>query len=148
LANIGGHAGHGKGKKAAKKGPQGPISGSKYPKLNYKCTGYWKEDHGQVTRHSSSPGANPETSGVDSCICFHYGRNIFGRIFFIPAGINPVKKMLFLPYFSPKFRQNSGKNSGRNVGKKCKNPTFITAVNFSAKINVPSENFAHKNRIL
>ena len=38
----------GKGKKAKKKGPLGPISGSKYPKLNFKCTGFWREDHGQV----------------------------------------------------------------------------------------------------
>jgi hypothetical protein len=30
--------------------------------------------------------------------------------------------------------------------KKCKNHTFITAVNFSAVITVPGENFAHKNR--
>jgi hypothetical protein len=30
--------------------------------------------------------------------------------------------------------------------KKCKNQTFITAVNFSAVITVPGENFAHKNR--
>ncbi len=36
-------------RKAKKKGPLGPISGPKYPKLNYKCTGFWKEDHGHVS---------------------------------------------------------------------------------------------------
>jgi hypothetical protein len=32
--------------------------------------------------------------------------------------------------------------------KKCKNQTFITAVNFLAVITVPGENFSHKNRPL
>jgi hypothetical protein len=49
LSNLGGSAGLHKNRKTKKKGPQGPVTGSKYPKLNYKCTGFWKEDHNQVT---------------------------------------------------------------------------------------------------
>ena len=49
LSNLGGGgACQLKGRKAKKKGPQGPTAGSKYPKLNYRCTGFWKEDHNQV----------------------------------------------------------------------------------------------------
>ncbi len=49
LHTLGGDgAGHRKSQKNKKKGPQGPVTGSKYPKLNYRCTGFWKEDHNQV----------------------------------------------------------------------------------------------------
>jgi hypothetical protein len=49
LHSLGGDgAGHRKNQKSKKKGPQGPVAGSKYPKLNYRCTGFWKEDHNQV----------------------------------------------------------------------------------------------------
>lgn len=46
LGALGTGGGPKRGKKGNKKpGPIGPVTGAKNPKLNYKCTGYWKEDH-------------------------------------------------------------------------------------------------------
>lgn len=51
LGALGAAGGPKRGKKGNKKpGPLGPVTGAKNPKLNYKCTGYWKEDHSHVRK--------------------------------------------------------------------------------------------------